>query len=546
MPSDSHNQDVDPAWPPGTVLLEELSRPGEVAEVILQPKPSSDPNDPLNWPLWRKNLNFGLACYYAMMVLALIDVATVTWEPVKQELGFSYVLLNDSYAAGCASLSIGAIILVPFSLKYGRRPVYILSTAAQCGLCVWLARMQNVADLMLSNILTCIVGALSEVLVQMTVADVYFIHHRGTANTIYYWCINLGATFSPLAGGYIIPSQGWRWVWWWMVILLFAGLVAFTFCYEETMFSRRIEGIAVPDKVPPEQPLDKMDTEMSLPDADKAQAAHGESTAVRIDTSIPKKTYWQKLPLWSTSPMPLSQMARQTYQPLVILFSFPAVTFMALEYGMLNACTTIPVTTYSSVMTLPPYNFNPQQIGLMGMPLFVGTTLGALACGPLSDSLVLYLAKRRQGIYEPEMRLWLALVCTPLVPAGLFMFGIGLNNQSHWWLPALGLGISSFGIVPGSSSALTYLTDAYTDIVPDFMVGITSVSNLISMLFVFIQTPWSQKTGLSWFYVAFGLIVTAIMLGNLIFIYFGKRFRVRFASKYLSYTDRKALVPSVM
>ena len=143
-------------------------------------------------------------------------MATVTWEPVKQELGFSYALLNDSYAAGCASLSIGAIILVPFSLKYGRRPVYILSTAAQCGLCAWLARMQNVADLMLSNILTCIVGALSEVLVQMTVADVYFIHHRGTANTIYYWCINLGATFSPLAGGYIIPSQGWRWVWWWM------------------------------------------------------------------------------------------------------------------------------------------------------------------------------------------------------------------------------------------------------------------------------------------------------------------------------------------
>ncbi|KAJ5819221.1 hypothetical protein N7474_004812 [Penicillium riverlandense] len=496
MPTDANNQDVDSARPPGTVRLEELSRPSEAAEVILQPKPSSDPNDPLNWPLWRKNLNFGLACYYAMMVLALIDVATVTWGPVNQELGFSYAILNDSYAAGCAALSIGAIILVPFSLKYGRRPVYILSSAAQCGLCVWLARMQNVADLMLSNILTCIIGALSEVLVQMTVADVYFIHHRGTANTIYYWCINLGATFSPLAGGYIIPSQGWRWVWWWMVILLFAGLVVFIFCYEETMFSRPIHGVAGPDKIHPEQLFHKKGPEMPLSGADETQAVHVELTVVRIDTSIPKKTYWQKLALWSTSPMSLSQMARQTYQPLVILFSFPAVAFMALEYGMLNACTTITVTTYSSVMTLPPYNFNPQQIGLMGIPLFVGTTLGALVCGPLSDSLVLYLAKRRQGIYEPEMRLWLALVCTPLVPAGLFMFGIGLNHQSHWLLPAFGLGISSFGIVPGSSSALTYLTDAYMDIVPDFMVGITFVSNLISTLFVFIQNPWSQATGL--------------------------------------------------
>jgi hypothetical protein len=44
------------------------------------------------------------------------------------------------------------------------------------------------------------------------------------------------------------------------------------------------------------------------------------------------------------------------------------------------------------------------------------------------------------------------------------MFGIGLNNGSHWLLPAFGLGINAFGVVPASSAALTYLTDAYTDV----------------------------------------------------------------------------------
>ena len=115
-----------------------------------------------------------------------IDVATVTWGPVNEELGFSYAILNDSYAAGCGALAIGGLFLVPLSLKYGRRPIYILSTAIQCGLCVWLARMVNIADLMGSNVLTCIVGALAEVLVQVTIADIYFVHHRGVANTIYY------------------------------------------------------------------------------------------------------------------------------------------------------------------------------------------------------------------------------------------------------------------------------------------------------------------------------------------------------------------------
>lgn len=87
-----------------------------------------------------------------------------------------------------------------------------------------------------------------------------------------------------------------------------------------------------------------------------------------------------------------------------------------------------------------------------------------MICGPLSDSIALTLAKRNGGVFEPEMRLWLAIAFTPLVPAGLFMFGIGLNNGSHWLLPAFGLGISAVGIVPPSSAALTYLTDAYTDV----------------------------------------------------------------------------------
>jgi hypothetical protein len=43
----------DPAWPPGTVRLE-LLKTGYDAKIILLPRPTLDPNDPLNWPKWRK------------------------------------------------------------------------------------------------------------------------------------------------------------------------------------------------------------------------------------------------------------------------------------------------------------------------------------------------------------------------------------------------------------------------------------------------------------------------------------------------------------
>ncbi|KAL3474033.1 major facilitator superfamily domain-containing protein [Aspergillus californicus] len=526
----SHSQNVDPAWPPGTIRLNDLTE--SESEVIPEPKPTRDPNDPLNWPQWRKHVNFGLVSYYVVMVMALVNVATVTWGPVNIELGFSFALLNDSYAAGCGALAIGGVLLIPCALKFGRRPVYVFSTAIQCGLAIWSARMQNVADLMLVNILTCIVGALCEVMVQMTVADIYFVHERGLMNTIYYWFMTIGTSLAPLAGGYITLSQGWRWVWWWMTILLGTGLVVFVFFYEETMFDF-VDGVVA-------DVTTENDGEPDSKDID-AKCDAVPSDPIQIDYAIPKKTYWQRLALWTNSPLPLGQAAKHTYHPFLIMASIPAVFYMAVEYGIMTTCTTVPVTTLSSVMTMPPYNFGSAQIGLMGIPPFLGSCLATVICGPLSDRVALYLAKRNGGIYEPEMRLWLALIFTPLVPAGLFMFGIGLDNGSHWLLPAFGLGVTAFGIIPASSAALTYLTDAYTYIIADAVVALTFTRNVISTVFVFALQPWVNRVGLKWFYVTFGLISFGVMMGNLVFIYFGKLFRVRMAGTYGRFARKFAL-----
>ena len=147
------------------------------------------------------------------MVFALIDAATPTWGPMHKQLAFSYPILNDSYAIGCGTLAFGAFLLIPFALKYGRRPIYIASTALQFAVSIWSARLYTIADIMLINAFSCLLGALAEVIVQMTVADVFFVHQRGMMNNIYVWSQNCGAYLAPLAAGYITVSQGWRWVW---------------------------------------------------------------------------------------------------------------------------------------------------------------------------------------------------------------------------------------------------------------------------------------------------------------------------------------------
>jgi len=224
---------------------------------------------------------------------------------------------------------------------------------------------------------------------------------------------------------------------------------------------------------------------------------------------------------------------------MVMLFTIPAVGYMSLVYGALGASQTVMITTLSQYMTEPPYNFNESQIGLMSVPGWVGTTLGSLVFGPLSDWSVLWLSKRNGGIYEPEMRLWLMAAGIPFIPAGIFMFGFGLHNGASWPVLAVGAAIANFGIAPASSVALTYLTDAYTEIIADSLVGTTFTRNAISTIFVFALSPWISGVGMKNVYVTIGIIEIAVMLCCSLFIIYGKRWRQFTAERYKYYASRQ-------
>lgn len=40
---------------------------GKDAHIVLSPQPSADPNDPLNWPLWKKEVIIGILSLGAML-----------------------------------------------------------------------------------------------------------------------------------------------------------------------------------------------------------------------------------------------------------------------------------------------------------------------------------------------------------------------------------------------------------------------------------------------------------------------------------------------
>lgn len=185
---------------------------------------------------------------------------------------------------------------------------------------------------------------------------------------------------------------------------------------------------------------------------------------IAIDESIPSMTYRQRLFQFTISPGSISQLVLHVYQPFHIMIRIPGILYMAVVYGISWAIMTIIGTNMAEFMPLPPYNFSPSAVGLMILPVFIGTSVGMAIVGPTSDRLILYLSKRNNGIYEPEMRLWLLVAFIPFVPAGLMMAGCGFRYSLPWPVIALGFGTASLGISPANSIALTYVTDAYTDV----------------------------------------------------------------------------------
>jgi MFS family permease len=98
-----------------------------------------------------------------------LTISPPLWNPMMVELGFTPTQLTNSYATNTGALALGCIIFIPLALKFGRRPVYILSSLFLTLVLLWGALQRNVADLYLSSFFLGLGAATNETLIQLTV-----------------------------------------------------------------------------------------------------------------------------------------------------------------------------------------------------------------------------------------------------------------------------------------------------------------------------------------------------------------------------------------
>ncbi|KAK9636740.1 hypothetical protein HCH54_010026 [Aspergillus fumigatus] len=442
-------------------------------------------------------------------------------------MNVTYAQLNNAMSVNFVGLSVGCIFFIPLEKKLGRRPVYLVSTAIMMAASFWSAWMKSLPELYISNLLCGLAGATNESIVQITIADLFFVHHRGGMNALYMAMVMIGSFLTPMAAGTQATREGWRASYRALGIADAVLLGLFIFFYEETKYTQVVMGvsssvqvgdapnISVKDIKTDRQP--DIECTTSRQESDTAPAQH-----CQLDYNIPLKTWRQRLALVSYTAEPIWPYF---HRPFVVLSTFPAVLFCALQYALGVVWLTMLSSVVGLVFPLPPYNFTPQQVGFMSIGPFVGNLLGSIYGGLLGGRSILFFARRNKGYYEPEMRLYILHLPALTLAGGLIMFGTTIARGLHWIWPSIAGGLFGFGLGSIGDAALALVIDSYRDVWP-------FLRNAISIGIPFAISPWLERSGAQNMFLTCGFVSLAVTLTIIPMVLYGRKMRMLTAARY--------------
>ncbi|KAI6782647.1 uncharacterized protein J7T54_003660 [Emericellopsis cladophorae] len=531
---------------PGTVCLVDVG--GHVSssvhdashkDIVLVPRPSTDPNDPLNWTYRRKLLAVSMAYLYVLGTGIATSLQYSVLADITADTGISTA--NLVQGTGLMFLFFGWACLVwqPVALTYGRRGIYLITMLLTVPMMVWTAYSSSAGEWFAHRVLIGIIVSPIESLCEVTVFDLFFAHNRGTYMGLYVFIL-FGSNFlAPLVAGWFNDAYGWRWTMHFGAIVCAVCFVVMFFFMEETIYFRdsSIEGENPGAGVSARQSVVGND-DKTTSDKEAPTTATGATSSTRSVTAYRNiNAGWSSYGLFKVLPgRPTNlDMLRMTYRPILMIFRFPTVAWAGFLYGINLAWYNVLNGTASPVLSGAPYNWSAAQVGCVYAGPIIGAAIASLWSGNAADWIALQLARRNMGIREPEQRLWVLAVSGVVSAAGLITWGVGAYHQVHWVGLVFGLGMLTFGCVAGGSIAVSYNVDCFKEIAGETTVSVMLIRNTIGFGFSYAITPWWTTQGLQNCFITAAMISLACTCSFLVVIVYGKRIRRWSTGAYQEY-----------
>ncbi|KAK4450153.1 major facilitator superfamily domain-containing protein [Podospora aff. communis PSN243] len=502
--SPSLDLDTEQPQPPNTT-----NSPKTTADrtIILSPQPSSSPNDPLNWPQWRRDaalLSLGLYCSLGggmapLLAAGFTEIATTYSVPVHRVALITGLLM--------LGLGIGSVLVGPTAILYGKRPVYLGSVVFFILASIWCALSPDFVSLLIARVVQGVAVSPVEALPSATIAEMFFLHERSFRVGVYALMLLGGKNLVPLVSAAIIERWGWRWVFWIVVMVGgFCGVMLFLFMHE-TFWDRRA-------------------TEQAEEDGVNVVGEGGKAVKTETEKREAPKNESESQP--ESSVLTLSA-AETTVQPSDPEKTHSTSFLYACSMGWLIVISESVAVIYRS---RDSYNLSALSTGLVYLSPFIGGILGSAVAGKVSDWMVRAMARRNGGVYEPEFRLVMVIPVAVCTVGGLIGFGWSAGVGDVWIVPTVWFGVVAFGCALGSTTAITFCVDSYGQFAGEALVTLNFSKNVFhGMVFSLFVTGWVGSDGPRKVYLWIGIIQLIVLASTVPMFLFGKRARAWTASE---------------
>lgn len=316
---------------------------------------------------------------------------------MSQTLGMdiNVVVMVSGYnllAAGCIGPFVSA-----FSRKYGKRPVFLVSTLLDIiGTAIGESRV-SYKYLLAARIVQGFSTSAFESLIVATVGDLYFVHQRGVRISFINFILNSASSLASIICGQVFADLGWLWLFresnsrdeskailtfpdLFQIFLVIQFVAMFLFCPETTYIrDHRYDTDEATDE--------------KLAELAKVEVQHREVEASAVPR---KKTFVQSLAVW-TGVYSHDSIFKFLLGPFITLLN-PAACYAIIASGLLNSWYVGSAIILAGIFAGPPWLFGPSDIGYLGAGPFIGGMLGSLVVGWLSDPVIKWIARKNNGV----------------------------------------------------------------------------------------------------------------------------------------------------
>ncbi|KAI9923641.1 hypothetical protein MW887_008461 [Aspergillus wentii] len=503
------------------------------APTVLVPQPSDDPNDPLNWPLWRRDVILAALSFVAVLcstTSSLMAANTVTIALYYGKDFTSVALLTGYHLCG---VGVAGILIVPTARVWGKRHLFVLGNILMVVSCAWAGGSgSNYSSLLWARIFQGVALAPFEALVNACVGDLFFVHERGKRMALSNVALFGAAFLTPVLAGKITHSLSWEWTFYLVAIFTAAALPLTFFLIPETAFRRpeylntdfESDSTRQSESVVDSQwPLRETSEEHPVFEEQKQSSfIHNRGRTDNPQESSRKDSYLKTLRLFN------GRKSDENFLKLFLrpfpLFFHPGILWACLIQGVLIGWTVFIGVVLAAIFLGPPLWFNEVQTGYLYTGAFIGSILGLIFSGLLSDSINKVMIKLNKGKYEPEFRILLVAFQLIFSGAGLYGFGIVANDVARygWLVVDVFIAFVIIGMVMGAVSSSLYIVDAHRQIAIEAFTCLLIFKNMFSFVLTFYAYDWLVSNGIKPAFMAIASIQMGLCLLSIPMYVWGK------------------------